>query len=248
MNAPVWHMLSPKSIPSLVKEDVHIWYVQLSPERSLLFEWTRMLSMQERLKAAGFPSEYAFEQGAGCEMTREQYITYRGVLRKILAHYVGIAPEEVMLRTNPAGKPYLDVSTGGNTVQFSASHSWGHALIAVTCQRNIGIDLQRIDPNGNIEQIAENRFSLQTQAAFNALPSHQRLLAFFRLWCLHEAYFKYLGGGVSWKDFTISLASTPDEPMLLLETPRKKEVSLPCCLYEIDSGLPGYTAALAIAG
>ncbi len=209
-----------------------------------------MLSVQERLKAAGLPSEYGLSRGEVCEMTREHYITYRGVLRCILAHYLGIAPGEVIIRTSQQGKPYLDASTGGDMVRFSTSHSWGHALIAVTYQRAIGIDLQRIDPNGNIEQIAENRFSLQTWATFNALPSHQRLLAFFRLWCLHEAYFKYLGGGVSWKDFTISLASTSDKPTLLLETPRKKEtsLSLPCCLYEIDSGLPGYTAALAITG
>lgn len=239
-----WNTPSPGSMPLLMKDDVHVWYASLAPERALLPEWTRLLSPQERLKAAAYPGEHTLKRDEACEMTREHYITYRGVLRGILARYIGIAPAELIVRTHPGGKPYLDVSTGGDTLRFSSSHSWGHALIAVTCQRNVGIDLQRIDPNGNVGHIVENRFSLQALAAFNALPSQQRLLTFFRLWSLHEAYFKYLGGAASWKDFTISLAAAPGKPAVLLEA----DTPTPCCLREIDSGLPGYTAALAVAG
>ncbi len=244
MTTPVWNTMLPSSRQVLLPDEVHVWHVPLSLNRVLLHAWMRMLSAQERLIAAGFPSERALHPGDACEMTREDYIAYRTALRLLLARYLGRTPEEVIVATDAHGKPFLDTSTGGDLLRFNSSHSWGHALIALTRRRSIGIDLQRTDPSGAIFSIAQNRFSPRTSAALQALPIPERFLAFFRLWSLHEAYFKYLGCAESWKDVTIFPTSSPDEPAILL-TPWEQDS---CALREIDSGLPGYTAALAVTG
>src|SRR2546428_6588402 len=116
---------------------------------------------------------------------------------------------------NAHGRHYQDTATGDDLFRFHSSHPWGTAPSATTRRRSIGIDLQRIDPSGAIFSIAQNRFSPRTFAALQALPIPERLLAFFRLWSLHEAYFKYLGRAESWKDVTILLASSPGEPAIL---------------------------------
>ena len=244
VTTPVWNTTLPSSRQVLLPDEVHVWHVPLSLDRALLPAWTRVLSVQERLIAAGFPSERTLHLGDVCEMTRENYIAYRSALRLLLARYLGHTPEEVIIATDAHGKPFLDTSTGGDLFRFNSSHSWGHALIALTRRRSIGIDLQRIDPSGAIFSIAQNRFSPRTFAALQALPIPERLQAFFRLWSLHEAYFKYLGCAESWKDVTILLASSPGEPAIL-QMPWEQDS---CALCEIDPGLPGYTAALAVTG
>ena len=51
-------------MPLLMKDDVHVWYASLAPQRALLPEWIRLLSLEERLKAAAFPGEQAAARAA----------------------------------------------------------------------------------------------------------------------------------------------------------------------------------------
>jgi phosphopantetheinyl transferase len=74
--------------------------------------------------------------------TRRRWIAARGWLRIVLSRATGFAPERLTLRTGLLGKPALAESD----IQFSLSHSGGLALLAISSQNSIGVDIEPDDP------------------------------------------------------------------------------------------------------
>ncbi|HEX2242050.1 MAG TPA: 4'-phosphopantetheinyl transferase superfamily protein, partial [Gammaproteobacteria bacterium] len=89
---------------------------------------------------------------------------------------------------------------------------------AVTCAREIGIDIECIRSELAYEQIAERFFSPREVAALRTVPTSRQLKAFFDCWTRKEAYIKARGEGLSLPldRFDVSLA--PGEPATLLST------------------------------
>lgn len=88
-------------------------------------------------------------------------------LRQVLAVYLGMKPEEIELEAGRHGKPRL---AGAGRLQFNLSHSGELALVAVSAQLEVGVDVQRIKA--------------------------RRGEGFYRRWSCHEAHVKCLGIGL----------------------------------------------------
>src|SRR5437868_3371012 len=69
---------------------------------------------------------------------RVRWIVARGQLRRVLARYLGST--DVHLACSSFGKPFLEDCP----LTFNISHSGDLALIAVSRQRSVGIDVERI--------------------------------------------------------------------------------------------------------
>jgi 4'-phosphopantetheinyl transferase len=106
----------------------------------------------------------------------------------------------------------------GSNLQFNVSHSDGVALFALTLDRSIGVDVERVRYDFEVKSIAERFFSAVEQHAFHALPEAQKHRAFFDCWTRKEAYVKAVGQGLSLPlhQFDVSLA--PGEPARILAT------------------------------
>jgi 4'-phosphopantetheinyl transferase len=63
--------------------------------------------------------------------------------------------------------------------------------------REVGIDLEHIQPELADLRVAEQYFSPQEFAMLRALPDHLQTEAFFRCWTSKEAYIKAIGEGLS---------------------------------------------------
>jgi len=70
----------------------------------------------------------------------------RRVLLRVLAGYLGRAPERIELRLGAHGKPAL--AEPESTLRFNLSHSGERALIGIAQGEEIGIDVQRFRPRG----------------------------------------------------------------------------------------------------
>ena len=222
-------------MPSLARGDVHVWHASLSVDRPSQDELLGTLSPDERARAERFH----FERG------RDRFITGRGLLRAILARYLARPPEALRFDYSLHGKPRLSGSDG-DRLRFNVSHSHDLALYAITEDRELGVDVERIEPR--LEKgIAERFFSPGEVAALRALPAEVQSEAFFACWTRKEAYVKAKGEGLSFglDQFEVSLA--PGEPAALLRTIADPDEACRWSLRELAPE-PGYAAAVAVEG
>lgn len=112
-------------------------------------------------------------------------------LRAILARRLGCEPERVGLERGRHGKPFV---RGGPW--FSLSHSGPEALVAVSGDRPVGVDIERVRPDRAVERLARRWLARDETAAIETLDSAQRAAAFHDCWVGKEAYVKGLGEGL----------------------------------------------------
>jgi 4'-phosphopantetheinyl transferase len=222
---------------TLSSAEVHVWRACLDPAASCLEYLRHTLSADELQRAARFhfPRD------------RRRFTVARGVLRDILSCYLGVPPSELGFRYSAYGKPALADDFDAAGVRFNISHSHEMALFAVTCGREVGIDIEYLGREIRGEEIAEHFFSAQERANLRALPAETKHRAFFNCWTRKEAYIKAHGEGLSLPldQFDVSLA--PGEPAALLATRSDPREALRWSLQALTPG-PGYVAALAVEG
>ena len=232
---PSWN--SPPLDLTLDLGEIHVWRVSLAQTESCLQSLQQTLSTDERTKA----DRFRFPKD------RSQFIVSRGALRAILSRYLNISSHILRFDYNPYGKPSLIVTQGGNTLRFNLSHSQGMALIAITKNRDIGVDIEGINPNFSCLEIAEKFFSPLENSVLRSLPEHLQATAFFTCWTRKEAYIKAVGKGLSipLNQFDVSLA--PGEPAALLNVEENPEEASKWSLIELFPS-SDMVAAVAVAG
>lgn len=122
-------MRHPRSIPTPDAE-LHIWWARLG---SAAWPAATRLPIAERRQAARLLDP----------RSRRRWVAARWALRGVLAGYLGRDPAAVELRFGMRGKPLL--AAPGAPLRFNLSHSADLALIAVCADREVGVDVQRID-------------------------------------------------------------------------------------------------------
>lgn len=230
-------MAPSEDVQSLDSSAVHVWDAaldELSPAQ--IAELTRSLSADEIDRA----DRFHFQQD------QQRFIAGRGVLRDILGRYLHIPASAIAFDYGPYGKPGL-AKTFGHPLRFNISHSGGRALYAVTYERAIGVDIERINPTVEYQQLAARFFSPTEYQNLCGLPPELRLVAFFACWTRKEAFVKAYGLGLSMAldHFAVSLA--PDEPARVLYTLDDPTHASRWSLQSLPVG-PGYQAALAVEG
>ncbi|MCC6299524.1 MAG: 4'-phosphopantetheinyl transferase superfamily protein [Anaerolineales bacterium] len=190
--------LTPPTLLEISPNRVDVWRIRLVS--SALDE--NALSAEERQRAAKFH----FEED------RRRYIVSHASLRGILARYLSVEPIQLKFSVNEYGKPFL----ADRELEFNLSHSGEYALVAVTRGRNIGVDVEQIRAEVEIEELASRNFSPREVSELMALPPAQRIIGFFNCWTRKEAYIKAQGLGLSLPldSFDVSLG----EPAVLRAT------------------------------
>lgn len=212
--------------------DATVWLVSLDGHAPIETCLTR-LSPDERRRAERF----RFDRDA------HRYIVSHAALRSILSAFVGLPAAALRFCTGPFGKPALDPPTD---LRFNLAHAGERALVGLAWRREIGVDIERLDPDRADEDVARHFFSAAELAAFLALPRFRRTAAFFRCWTRKESYIKHRGEGLSadLKRFDVSL--DPGTARLIATRPDPRERSR-VSLVDIDAGTH-YAAALTIDG
>ncbi|HSS43145.1 MAG TPA: 4'-phosphopantetheinyl transferase superfamily protein [Solirubrobacterales bacterium] len=146
------------------------------------------------------------------------------VLRRVLASYLGEEPERIPLARGEHGKPRLTTEPG--RLSFNLSHSGELTLVAVSCGREVGVDVERAKPARDLVALAARAFGPEEATAVRAATGDERTRLFYELWTRHEARLKCLGVGLAG-------ASTEPVAAVAVET-------LP-----VDAG---YAAAVAMTG
>jgi 4'-phosphopantetheinyl transferase len=230
-----WH--PPPVALTLSSAEVHVWRTSLELAASCIERLQSTLSADELQRAIRFhfPRD------------RRRFTVARGVLRNILGRYLGVPPSELGFRYSAYGKPDLADVVDAAGLRFNVSHSHEMALFAVSCGREVGVDIEYLGREIRGEEIAERFFSPRERASLRALPADAKHKAFFNCWTRKEAYIKAHGEGLSLplNQFDVSLA--PGEPAALLATRSDPREALRWSLQALIPG-PDYVAALAVEG
>jgi 4'-phosphopantetheinyl transferase len=153
---------------------------------------------------------------------RERRPAARDALRRVLARYLDTDPGRIELSNGERGKPAI--SGRRPPLRFNLSHSGAFALVAVTRQREVGVDVEQADETRDVLRLAEVGLDARAAEAVRAAPRAERPTAFYAEWVRKEAVAKCHGVGLG--------AALPLTPVQVTG---------------LDAA-PGYAAAVAVAG
>jgi 4'-phosphopantetheinyl transferase len=118
----------------------------------------------------------------------------RQALRQVLAHYLDAEPAAIELRLGEHGKPALADPAAG--LRFNLSHSGGLGLIAVGRDREVGVDVERIDPRRDVLRLSRRALDPAAAAVVRAADPSARPTVFHEAWARREALAKCHGVGL----------------------------------------------------
>lgn len=172
----------PETLPrvDLPAGEVHVWTAPLDPPPLPPAVLTAPLSVAEQARRDRFAVPAA----------RSQFAYARGLLRHLLAAYVGRSPAELRFDVSPDGKPAL-ADCG---IEFNVSHTAGLAVFAVSSVP-VGVDVERVRDLATAAGLVDRYFRPAERVRFSGLPDDLRTAAFFRGWTCKEAILKGVGCG-----------------------------------------------------
>src|ERR1022692_4066950 len=120
--------------------EVHIWHLMADnlPGQEARLALFALLTPEEQDRMARFRHE----------QDRTLYLLSRGLMRSVLASYLGCRSRDVRFAANDFGKPILENAPvahapGSPKLHFNLTHSRGAAALAVSRGREVGIDIEQ---------------------------------------------------------------------------------------------------------
>jgi len=214
-----------------MSHDLQLYQARLDISQTECDRLWHLLSEDERSRADRFKREYL----------KRNFIAARGNLREILASRLGCEPRAIQFGYSDRGKPYIQNFNG---LHFNLSHSQDLAIYALCSENEIGIDLEFINSQCDVDSIAERYFLPSEQKVISKLYDRDKYLAFYQAWTLKEAYGKATGEGIANILDQIDVTSLLECPMG--ENLRIQNWNLKLIASELHIDL-NYSAALCFA-
>ena len=198
--------------------EAHVWRLKLLAPAKGRAELMQTLSDEERRRAGRYVRA----------RDRDRFVLARGILRSLLGGYLDVDPATLRFAYGDRGKPAL-ADPGQAWLRFNVSHSDHLALVGITTGAEIGVDLERIREQTDVNALAPRALGPGTALLPQCLAAATRRRAFFARWTQQEAYCKALGCGLA----RVRDAGSPSSSgYSLLDLPLDR----------------GYAAAIAVAG
>lgn len=169
--------------------EVHLWH--------LLTEHVADAATLEAVKALLSGEELVRMNCLRHEKDRSLFLWSRGVMRSVLASYLGCLGHEVCFASDAHGKPILRRETHDRRLYFNLTHSRGAVALAVSGGREVGVDVEERQRTVEYLSLAERFFAPAETRYLQALRADHLPEAFFAIWTLKEAFVKGIGRGLS---------------------------------------------------
>jgi 4'-phosphopantetheinyl transferase len=192
-----------KEKPKLSDQKVHVFLYQLSlfDSKELIY----YLSEDEQIRADKLK----------IERKKEQFVITRSLLRKLLSSSLNKEPQDILFSYGQHGKPYIKAKVNNKSIEFNISHSGGYALIALTLENKLGIDIEEINPEIDYQSLSNRFFSDKEKNELLSLDREQQCDAFYHIWTRKESFIKATGKGIAFglDRFSVSLDKNGDDGM-----------------------------------
>lgn len=136
---------------------------------------------------------------------KRQFALCRSALRASLIKKLDCKNDDLRFSDSRESKPFAIVCGERVNQEFNVTHSYRHALLALSEEGKVGIDVEervaRYDISGEITKA----FSPTERKALGNTLGKNRTLMFFRIWTIKESLIKAIGEGFRYdtSSFTI---------------------------------------------
>jgi 4'-phosphopantetheinyl transferase len=166
---------------------IHVWAFSLNESPSFVEQCRSWLSEDERGRAARFIRQ----------PDQRQFVLAHGGLRAVLGRYTGLDPSALLFQLSQTGKPaLLNGHATQSPLRFNLSHSHGRMLIAITGEREIGVDLEQIHDKAEVAKLAKRFYAPAEYERVMGLSGSEQTQQFYRYWVAKEAFLKGQGVGL----------------------------------------------------
>ena len=224
----------PPSNLSLSSDFIDIWQTRLDLSVRDIEYYADMLCAEEKQRV----DKFKFSK------KRHEYIITRGLLRRVLAQTLDTDPHSLQFEYAEHGKPYLTERWQDKTVSFNVTHSGNKALVAVTLERNIGVDIELIRTEVEFDKLSNRFFSADESSSLETYKKQDLSKAFYACWTGKEAYVKALGDGISFGLSEFSVSVDPEEEQVTLVTHWDTDEASRWTIINLDTG-KDYIGAIA---
>lgn len=162
---------------------VEICLCHLSPQEMGWEAHSTALSTEE----AQVASRFVFDEH------RRRFVQSHRALRNILGRHCGLAPQNVEFRLGAHGRPC--VRNANVPLDFNMSHTGDWAVIAVSLDGWVGIDVEALDREG-WRDLAATLLTPGEQRQLESMAEPLRAARFIEYWTAKEAFMKLNGLGL----------------------------------------------------
>jgi 4'-phosphopantetheinyl transferase len=234
-NQSVW--ANPGKTIAIGAGEVHVWRIRLTQPDTAIQRYRAHMAQDEVERT----DRFYFAKD------RNRFTIARGALRELLGGYLKLPPNQVAFVYGAQGKPDLAEPQSSSGIRFNLSHSGEIGLLAVSLNRELGVDVEQIRADFATGEIATRFFSPEECRKLEAVPANLVADAFFNCWTRKEAYIKARGQGLSIPLDSFEVTLAPEEEAALLEVKTGDDNFARWRFHALHPG-PGYKAALAVEG
>jgi 4'-phosphopantetheinyl transferase len=199
-------------LPKAATPGLQLWCCNLDDPRVLPYCDESVLAAGELQRAGSYR----------LERHRQLFIRRRALRRFLLGQFLGVSPQSLCLVETSLGKPQLSPSSP-ERCEFSTSHSKNVFAMAIAPEGEIGVDVEVLRTDWNLEPVAAMYLDRRQIAQLETIPTSERQKQILRFWSLREAFAKASGHGIAQPhDAEIPAARVWD------------------CIFGADSPLPGW--------
>jgi 4'-phosphopantetheinyl transferase len=127
---------------------------------------------------------------------RLRFVAGRGQLRELLGACLQLEPQAIRFRSAEFGKPMLAPAGCAAALRFNMSASEGIALVALSADVDVGVDVERVREITELGTLARRLVSGEEAEAIESAPPADRPRLFLEHWVRREALAKASGLGL----------------------------------------------------
>jgi len=172
-------------LPKAATPGLQLWCCDLDDPRVLRYCDESVLAADELRRAGSFR----------LERERQLFVRRRALRRYLLGQFLGAAPQSLCLVETSSGKPRLS-PTSPARCEFSTSHSENVFAMAITPEGEVGVDVEVLRPDWNLEPVAAMYLDRRHIAQLENLSMLDRQMRILQFWSLREAFAKASGHGI----------------------------------------------------
>ncbi len=125
---------------------------------------------------------------------KHRYIICHGILRILLAEYINDSVTDLRIDKKEFGKPFLPDYP---ELSFNMSHSGDILALAISSQRQLGIDVECYKARNTWNGLVKKCFAPEEADYWNRLDKAEQGQAFYQFWVKKEAFVKAVGKGIT---------------------------------------------------
>jgi len=217
----------------LLNNKTHVYLIKLDLFDSK--ECIKYLSDDELIRAENFK----------IVEKKDQFIITRSILRILLSIAMSKSYEKINIFHEENGKPSIKELLNGKPIGFNVSHSGNYALIAVSLNNKVGVDIELMDLHVDYKKLSKRFFSEQEYDELQKFHYDNQRDIFYRIWARKESFVKATGHGIKFglKNFSIILDSDCEVGVKVVTSVPLKDSWFTYNIFELDS----YKTALTIS-